>query len=106
VVSQWPELLPERAPRPWRTIVSSISSVTIGGVIGWSLLFAGLGLWGLAIGAAVAIAIVAVIARVDHTQEIRFLFAYGMAFVLMAWPVLWVVVGLVRYWLTGQSLGN
>lgn len=31
---------------------------------------------------------------------------YGMAFVLLTWPVLWVVVGYVRYLITGRALGD
>jgi hypothetical protein len=32
--------------------------------------------------------------------------AYGLAFALLTWPIIWLVVGLVRYGITGQTLGD
>jgi hypothetical protein len=31
---------------------------------------------------------------------------YGLAFALLTWPLLWLVVGYVRYVITGQPLGR
>jgi hypothetical protein len=30
---------------------------------------------------------------------------FGVAFVLLTWPALWLVVGYVRYLVTGETLG-
>jgi hypothetical protein len=32
--------------------------------------------------------------------------AYGLAFALLTWPIIWLVVGLVRYTIAGQTLGD
>jgi hypothetical protein len=32
--------------------------------------------------------------------------AFGFAFVLLTWPLLWLVVGYIRYLITGQTLGT
>ena len=32
--------------------------------------------------------------------------AYGFAFVLLTWPLLWLIVGYIRYAITGESLGD
>ena len=45
-------------------------------------------------------------ARIDPTQRFQRLLALGFGFVLLTWPVLWIVVGLVRFWITGDSLGS
>jgi hypothetical protein len=45
-------------------------------------------------------------ARIDPTQRFQRLLALGFALVLFTWPVLWIVVGLVRFWITGDSLGS
>lgn len=104
-VTQWPNLQPDFAS-PRRTVLLSLVSAIAGGVIGWSLVFAGLGFWGLALGAATALLIMVAVARFDSSQALSSLAAHGIAFVLLTWPFLWIVVGLVRYWLTGQSLGD
>jgi hypothetical protein len=32
--------------------------------------------------------------------------AFGCAFVLLTWPLLWLVIGSIRYLITGQTLGT
>ncbi len=32
--------------------------------------------------------------------------AYAFAFVLLTWPLLWLLVGYIRYAITGESLGD
>ena len=44
------------------------------------------------------------IVRSDSSQGLSQLAGYGIAFVLLTWPLLWIAVGYVRYLLTGQSL--
>jgi hypothetical protein len=32
--------------------------------------------------------------------------AFGFAFILLTWPLLWLLVGYIRYAITGESLGD
>jgi hypothetical protein len=82
-------------------------AAVLGGLLGWIGAFAGLGAWGLALGAAATMAIVAVLARSSMARHpLGFMAGHGFAFVLLTWPVLWLVVGYARYVITGQALGN
>jgi len=56
-------------------------------------LFAGLGFWGLVVGAATALLIMVGIVRSDSSQGLSQLTGYGIAFVLLTWPLLWIAVG-------------
>jgi len=94
---------PDGESRPWP---APLVSVIVGGVIGWVLVFEGLGVWGLAAGVAIAAVTMTVVSRLDRSQAISVLLVYGIAFGLLMWPMLWFAVGLVRYWITGQSLGD
>jgi hypothetical protein len=89
-----------------RLAATSLAAVVVGGVLGWTLSFAGLGPWGLVLGAAVGLLLMAAAARINPTQRFQRLLALGFGFVLLTWPVLWIVVGLVRFWITGDSLGS
>ncbi|MFZ0088296.1 MAG: hypothetical protein WAL63_02230 [Solirubrobacteraceae bacterium] len=102
-MSRWPDLQPEARLRPWPV---PLFSALVGGLIGWALALAGLGLWGLAIGAGITMVILLAVSRRDRSREISVLLVYGIAFVLLSWPVLWLPVGLVRYWISGQPLGD
>lgn len=104
-MTRWPDLPPD-LPSHRRTLLLSLLATIAGGVIGWSLLFAGLGFWGLALGAAIALLIMVGIVRSDSSQGLSQLAGHGIAFVLLTWPLLWIAMGYVRYLLTGQSLGD
>ncbi len=96
---------PDLQPRPAALV--SLGLTVAGGLLGWSLVFVGLGLWGLPVGAAVGVLLMVAVGRRDASQDRLFaMVGYGMAFVLLTWPVLWVVVGYVRYLITGQALGD
>lgn len=105
-MSQWPELQPQPDPSPWRTVITSLVAAVLGGCVGWTLGFVGLGLWGLAVGALVTLIVLTIVAGIDDSQRLTALVTYAVAFTLLSWPVLWIAAGLVRYWLTGQTLGS
>ena len=62
-------------------------SALLGGVTAWVAAFSGLGLWGLVIGLALTAIVI-------------------LAFVLLSWPLLWLLVGYIRYAISGQPLGD
>jgi hypothetical protein len=79
----------------------------LGGVIGWIAALSGLGLWGLVIGlAATVIVLFALARRVGAGRSFSVTAGFGFAFVLLTWPLLWLLVGYVRYAITGESLGD
>lgn len=85
----------------------ALAGALAGGVIGWILAFVGLGPWGLVLGLAVTAVVVRVLAvRANGRPRVSLLAAYAFAFVLLTWPPLWLLVGFVRYAITGQSLGG
>lgn len=88
-------------------VAVSIVSVLVGGVCGWAAAFSGFKLWGLALGAVITVSMLVVVARrgVAHGR-LGALLAFGFAFVLLTWPLLWLVVGYIRYLITGQTLGT
>jgi hypothetical protein len=47
-----------------------------------------------------------VVSRLVHGLDLRRLLTLGVGFVLLSWPVIWVLVVLARYWITGKSLGS
>ena len=79
----------------------------LGGTIGWVAAFWGLGLWGLIIGLA---ATGTMLVPLAHDPSVRRSFSvmavFGFAFILLTWPVLWLLIGYVRYAITGESLGD
>jgi hypothetical protein len=85
----------------------ALVAALLGGVVGWSAAFIGLGLWGLVIGLAASVVSFLVLAsRVRAREPLAATAAYGVAFILLTWPLPWLVVGYVRYAITGQSLGD
>jgi hypothetical protein len=59
------------------------------------------------VGAVVLIALEAVLSRHNRSPGmVTTMLGWSFAFTLLTWPPLWVVVGLVRYLITGQTLGN
>jgi hypothetical protein len=90
----------------WLVAVSLVS-VLVGGVCGWAAAFSGLELWGLALGAVITVAIHVVLAgRGVARGRLGAMLAFGFAFVLLTWPLMWLVVGYIRYLITGQTLGT
>jgi apolipoprotein N-acyltransferase len=87
-----------------RLVVVALVAAVSGGVVAWTAVFLGVGVWGFPIGAAVT-AVIAGYGR--HRQPaLGFVAAFTFAFMCLSWPLLWVAVGFVRYWLTGESLGE
>lgn len=76
-----------------------------GAAVGWSALFAGFD-WGLAVGVAVTLVAIGVCSWRRQVSELRFMLGFAPAFALLTWPALYIGVGLVRYWLTGDTLGS
>jgi hypothetical protein len=96
------------APRARRVLVGvSLASVIFGGVLMWSLWFAGLGSASLAVGAAATlIPILAYAWRDPIRRRLTFMLGFAFAFVVLTWPILWLVVGYVNYLLTGETPGD
>jgi hypothetical protein len=91
---------------PKRPVVLALVSVVIGGLCGWTAVFSGMSLWGLALGGAIAAAMITILARRDAANDmLGTMLMFGFAFVLLTWPVLWLVVGYIRYVITGETLG-
>jgi hypothetical protein len=88
-------------------VAASLVSVLAGGVCGWAAAFSGLKLWGLGLGAVITVAMLGVLARREVARG-RFgaMLAFGFAFLLLTWPLVWLVVGYIRYLITGRTLGT
>ena len=87
--------------------LQALVAVVLGGAVGWSLAFAGIGLWGLALGAAASGVVSVILARLTAPPPpLAHLAVFAFAFILLTWPLLWLVVGYVRYVLTGETLGQ
>jgi hypothetical protein len=88
-------------------VVCALGAALLGGVVGWIAAFSGLGLWGLIIGLTVTVIALLALARgANAGRSITALAGLGFAFILLTWPLLWLVVGYVRYAITGTSLGD
>jgi|GEM_PF-4329301 len=100
---------PDRAARPRdrsRVIALTLAVVVGGGAVGWTAAFAGLGTWGLLIGL-VLTGILALWLGERHRHAVGLIGGFGLAFLLLTWfPLLWIVVGYVRYVLTGEPIEN
>jgi hypothetical protein len=105
-MSRWPDLVQEPAAPSRRDLVAALAAIVAGGTVGWIAAFAGLGPRGLIVGGAVAVLVLVTTARDRSTHGLGQLLAFAIAFVLLTWPVLWLAVGLVRYWITGDTLGS
>jgi F0F1-type ATP synthase assembly protein I len=89
------------------SVLASFMAALVGGVVGWSLVFAGLRAWGLAIGVLVTLgALWLVASRRTGERRFGFMVGFAFAFVLLTWPLLWVGVGYLRFLLTGEALGD
>jgi hypothetical protein len=87
-------------------IVVAFAAALAGGALAWALVwFTNVGLVSLAIGAALTFAAVGIGAT--NTRHVAPLLAgYAFGFVIVTWPLLYVVVGLIRYLITGKALGD
>lgn len=99
--------------RSWRTlrdqvpVVGLAVAVAASGTVGWVLLYVGVPIWvALIVAVALAAACTALLAARVRSLRAAELLALMPAFALLTWPPLWLIVILVRYWLTGQSVGN
>ncbi len=87
--------------------VRGVVAALLGGVIGWIAAFSGLGLWGLVIGlAATVVGILMLARRASAHAPLTVMGAYAFVFALLTWPLLWLLVGYIRYAITGESLGG
>jgi hypothetical protein len=96
-----------RAMGPRSSVVGALVAAVVGGLIGWIAALAGLGIWGLVIGlAATLILIVALAGLANDRRQLSVMIAFGFAFVLLTWPLLWLLVAYIRYAITGDTLGD
>jgi hypothetical protein len=86
-------------------LVRSFLATFVGGATGWSALFAGL-TWGLATGVALTLVVIGLRPWRAQAYELRYMLSFVPAFALLTWPALYVCIGLIRYWLTGEALGE
>lgn len=87
--------------------VRGIGGAVLGGAIGWIAVFSGLGLWGLVIGLALTVIVILGLARRGRANApLTVMAAYAFAFVLLTWPLLWLLIGYARYVISGESLGD
>jgi hypothetical protein len=89
----------------WPLLTRSFLATFAGGAVGWSALFAGLD-WGLAIGVSITLVVIGFCSWRRPVSDLRFMLGFAPAFALLTWPTLYLGVGLVRYWLTGEALGE
>ena len=96
---------PDAAPPRRRALIAlTLLAVVLGGLLAWSAFFLGLGWPGLILGLAAASLILGALAhRFDSVSPVA---SYGLAFVLLTWPLLWLPVGCVRYLITGEAIGS
>jgi hypothetical protein len=88
-------------------VAVSLLFVVVGGVCGWAAAFSGLKLSGLVLGAVITVAMLVVLARRRAARgQLGAMLAFGFAFILLTWPLLWLVLGYIRYLITGQTLGT
>jgi hypothetical protein len=94
---------PGQPPAAVRGVVAAL----LGGVIGWTATFSGLGPWGLVIGLVGTVLVIFGLARPPRARApLSVPAAYAFAFILLTWPLLWLLVGYIRYVITGESLGD
>jgi hypothetical protein len=92
---------------PLRPALLALVAALVGGIIGWTSVFAMNTVWGLAVGAVVLIALDGLLVRPDRRRgTVPTMLGWSFAFTLLTWPPLWLIVGLVRYFINGETLGN
>jgi hypothetical protein len=106
MTSQWPELIPDEDRSGTRTILLAVGSGVAGGLVGWTAFYIRLKLWGLVLGAATTLLLAIVVSRLDRAQRPTTVFTLTLACILLTWPLAWVAIVFVRYWITGDSVGS
>jgi hypothetical protein len=86
--------------------VSAVAAAVLGGAVGWTLFYVGLNLWGLAIGVSVVAGGTVAGVRARGSQRSSESLALSFAWSLLSWPLIWVLAVLIRYWITGKSVGS
>jgi hypothetical protein len=89
----------------FRSITATFAIVVAGGVLGWIAAYEGLRVWGLLAGLLFTATLLVLLSR-RHRHSAGQIAAFGFAFLLLTWPVLWLAVGYVRYLITGEPLEN
>jgi hypothetical protein len=87
-----------------KIIALTFAIVVTGGVIGWTAFYELSG-WGLLVGLVVTSALV-VWVSVRRPHYAGLIGGFAFAFLVLTWPVLWLVVGYVRYLVTGEPIEN
>jgi hypothetical protein len=92
--------------RSRRILWGSFLGAIVGGAAAFSLSYAGLGPWGLLIGVVLIVVVAGLVARVDSPLRFLELVVITVCCCVLTWPVVWIAVVFVRYWITGQSVGS
>jgi hypothetical protein len=80
----------------------SLVVAVVGGLIAWISVFAGLKAWGLVVGVLASVVLIVVLARrATSRPSMSVMAAFACAFILLTWPILLLVVGYLRYVITG-----
>ena len=97
--------MPEERRHPRLAIALCFTSAALGGLVGWTLFYLGLQLWGLAIGAVVVVSLATAGGHIDPDQRRSESVVISLACSLLTWPPMWLAGVFVYYWITGNSLG-
>lgn len=97
--------MPDDAGRTRRSVALAFGSAMLGGAVGWTLLYIGVGIWGLVVGAATVVLLATAVNGVVPADRPTKLVPLVLGCVLLSWPLVWVVVVFLRYWISGQDLG-
>jgi hypothetical protein len=88
-------------------VVGALVAAVLGGVVGWVAAFIGLSGWGLVIGLAATLIVISILAsQANGHRQLSVMAAFAFAFVLLTWPLLFLLVGYIRYAITGEPLGS
>lgn len=88
-------------------VVGGLIAALVGGAIGWIIALTALGLWGLVIGLLVTATVLVALARRHRARRaLGAMAGFAFAFILLTWPVLWLLVAYIRAVVTGEPAGD
>ncbi|HWX75573.1 MAG TPA: hypothetical protein VNZ05_09720 [Solirubrobacteraceae bacterium] len=90
-----------------RAIALSLLSAVLAALLFWTAALAGLGWWASLLGVIVGLSLLGLFPRRRrHPIPVGFMAGFWFAFALLAFPIGWIVVGSIRYLITGETLGQ
>ncbi len=98
--------MPEDDHGSRRHLIVGVAGAVIRGALGWTLVYVGLGIWGLLPGAVVVVALATASGRITGSMRRSEMVVISLACVLLSWPPLWIAAVFVRFWITGKTVGR